>query len=476
MVTPYAFKYSWFIQNGYMPHVWQTLFHTNSYEGKLCRYRHLVAGRRGGKTLSAAWEVLYYVQHPEEWWKDFRNLEKDEPLTVWVLAKDYPTGKAALDTFREVCVKSGLVHSKDYKEHRGNKWFEFSNGSFVHFRSAEDPQSLRGAGLNLLWMDETAFIPSDEAYMVARPALSDKMGAVIGTTTPAGKNWLYDEFWGKEALKDPTIGRVEYTSIHNPYFPAEEWQEVKKRYHPMLFKQEYMAAFDSMAGKALSGDWLHYYEWDNLPRIEKDGVDLLNLDVYVGIDPAAGQTEKADRFGLAVIGVSKDYLNVYLLETWAGRIPFPEQMELIMKYHTKWKPHYIGVESNAYQKVLVQQSLRLPTLPPIMDIQARGRKEERILSMSPLFKIGRVLIRNDQLDFINEWVDYDPDLSHPRDDLLDAVEIALRAAGAVLPEDVEESSVLPPIHSLDEEILQDWPKAPSDVENTYMDPFLGSDW
>ena len=46
--------------------------------------------------------------------------------------------------------------------------------------------------------------------------------------------------------------------------------------------------------------------------------------------------------------------------------------------------------------------------------------------------MGRVLIRKDQTDFIDEWIDYDSELKNPKDDVLDSTEIALRTAGILL--------------------------------------------
>jgi hypothetical protein len=38
------------------------------------------------------------------------------------------------------------------------------------------------------------------------------------------------------------------------------------------------------------------------------------------------------------------------------------------------------------------------------------------------------------MDFIDEWLNYDSSIKNPKDDCLDSVEIALRLAGALLPE------------------------------------------
>lgn len=455
--APFGVKFAWFLSKGYVPHNWQLIFHTMRNEDvdppRLCRFRHLVAGRRGGKTLSAAWELLFYLLHPRQFHIDAHGEDRDRKLVAWVLTKDYPAGLPALMTFREVLAQAGMTHGIEYKENRGNRWFEFENGSFLAFKTADEPDSLRGAGLDVLWMDEAAFIPNSAAWDVVRPALSDKLGIVLTTTTPSGKNWFYDEFWAEEVRTNSNNGSVEYWSIDNPYFPEEEWMEVKRRYHPLLFKQEYCAAFDSMAGKELAGDWLHYYTEPELPK-RKD------MRYFVGVDPAISLADTADRFAMACVGVMNDNSQVFLVDLFAGRIPFPEQLEKIQEWHIKYRPDYIGIESNAFQRALEQQAARLPTFPNTIPMFAKGKKFERILTMAPLFRTGKVKLRSTQRDFIDEWLDYDSQIKNPKDDCLDAVEIALRTAGVLLQEIPEPKTPswqdeTQPVASLDELALRD---------------------
>lgn len=438
--APYIHKLTWFYSKGYEPHYYQQLFHCmHGTDGQTLRFRHLVAGRRGGKTLSAAWELLYAVLFPSFFHWEAHGIESDRPIYAWVLFKDNPTGKAAWDTFREVCRAAGLVHGREYKENRSNKWFEFENGAFVHFRTADDPESLRGAGLDIMWIDEAAFIPNNRAWEVSRPALSDHQGLLMTTTTPDGKNWLYDEWWSDEAQGDPNIGRVEYRSIDNPFFPKEEWDYLIKTYHPMVFRQEFMASFDAMQGRELLGEWLKYYTMGeasgdkiSVPR-DPRSPNKYALTYFMGVDPAISLSDKADRFAMALIGVTLDNSQVFLWDLFAGRIPFPEQIDKIQEWHIKYRPQIIGIESNAFQQSLEQQVARLPGLPPTIPIFSKTKKVQRILGMSRLFKIGKVRIREDHRDFIDEWLDYDSTISNPKDDCLDAVEIALGAAGVLLP-------------------------------------------
>ena len=433
-------KFWWFLSKGYSPHVWQSAFHGARTGDTLTRFRHLVAGRRGGKTMSAAWEVLFYCLHPEQFHLDAHGVDKHRPLWVWVLAKDYKVGRPSLITLLEVMGQAGLVKDRDYKYNKTERIIEFNNDTLLEFKTADDPQSLRGAGLDILWIDEAAFIPTEDAYQVVRPALSDREGLVITTTTPKGKNWFHGEFWSEQAKLDPNQFRVEYTSIDNPYFPQVEWEYARMTYHPLMFKQEYLGSFDALAGVELSADWLKYYVFgkeaalpdpDDIRLFPRNGT--LDLRTYIGVDPAISLSDKADRFAMALIGVKKDGSQAFLLDLFADRIPFPDQLLKIQEWHLKYRPDLIGIESNAYQRALAQQAMRLPGMPPIVPVISRGKKEERILSMAPLFKIGRIRINRKHRDFIDEWVSYDSTLKNPKDDTLDAVEIALGVAGVILP-------------------------------------------
>lgn len=482
-------KFYWFLSKGYQPHLWQMVFHTarQQSDGNICRFRHLVAGRRGGKTLSAAWEMLFYMLHPAEFHRDMHGVESDRPLWAWALAKDFQTGRPALLTFLEVMSQAGLIKDRDYRYNKTEKTIEFmDSGSLLEFKTADDPQSLRGAGLDFLWIDEGAFVRSNEAWNVVRPALSDKLGRLITTTTPMGKNWYHDEFWSDRAKADDAQFRVEYTSIDNPFFPREEWDYAKTHLHPVVFKREYMASFDAMAGVELDGEWLKYYvvgegqtlgSPDDIRLLPKDGKH--NLRTYIGIDPAVSLADSADHFAMALVGVAEDNSFVYILETFKGRLPFPEQLNKISEWNLKYRPQFIGIESNAFQRALEQQASRLPNFPPVIPVFNKAKKVERIMGMAPLFRIGKVRIHRTQYDFIDEWVSYDSTIKNPKDDLLDAVEIALGTAGVLLPPAEQKASTLTflgtePTLSIDEEAREQIRMIGK--RDDMFDEELGTDW
>jgi len=435
LLARYPQKFLWFAQHGYHPHYYQFLFHTNTNpeNNRLTRFRHLVAGRRGGKTISAAWETIFYALHPEIFHQDLHGTNNRRPLVIWVVTQDYTLGLWAKLAIREVLQAGGMVEGVDYKENRGHQWIEFNNGSFLLYKTADNPQKLRGAGVDIMWFDESAFIVNEEAWFTSSPSLTQTLGMFLSTTTPDGKNWFYNEFWSDKALGSPLHGRVEYWSIDSPYYASEEWMRLKEEYHPFKFKQEFQASFDAMAGKELSGEWLHYYEPAELDTYRDPNGALTGLTMYVAVDPAVSLADSADRFAISAIGVTKDRRQAYLVDQWAGRIPFPEQVDKINQWYQKYSPFGIGIEKTAYQLALVQQVQRLEGLPPVIPLWAPGKKAGRILAMSPFFRTGRIKISRVQVDFINEWVDYDSLKKNPQDDCLDSVEMGLRIAGVVLP-------------------------------------------
>lgn len=480
MAAPYGAKLAWFSEHGYRPHTWQLLFHCMRGEDDptLRGWRHLVAGRRGGKTMSAAWEVGFYLDHPQQFFYDFHGrVDDDRPLWTWCLTRDHPSGFPALRAFREMLRATGKVKGREYMEHKGEKYFEFANGCLIQFKNVGDnPDGLRGPGLDILWMDEAAMIPSGEAWDVVRPALVDQKGALITTTTPKGRNWLYNTFWNDEALEDPIQGRVEYRSVDNPYLDKERIDRERRQMHPAIFAQEYLATFDAMTGVDLSTEWLNYYEAGSLQGAK--------LDRYIGVDPAISLEDRADYFAMTLLGVNRDTGDAFVLKQFKDRIPFAEQMEVISQWHKLYRPTFIGIEGVAYQKALVQNVARLPSMPPVIEVKAPSSKAARIIGMTPLFRSKRVHILPYHRDFIDEWTNYVADEKNPADDLLDSVEIALRIAGVVMPDGKEDLPTWQRHPERPADSLQDLAARKIDAlkagnynnSQTYIEDDLGGEW
>lgn len=109
---------------------------------------------------------------------------------------------------------------------------------------ADNPDSLRGMYLDGGVGDEYALFRPSVFSQIVRPALSDRNGWFVFTSTPRGKNLFYDEF--RRAKGHPE----DYYLLNLPadvsgIIPPEELEALRRDMDPEEFAQEYLCSFDS---------------------------------------------------------------------------------------------------------------------------------------------------------------------------------------------------------------------------------------
>jgi hypothetical protein len=118
----------------------------------------------------------------------------------------------------------------------------FPGGGMVAVRSADNPDSLRGEGLDFVVLDECAFMQREAWSEAIRPALSDKLGKALFISTPKGRNWFW-EHYQKGLAGDNDWAAFTYPTLSNPYIQPEEVEAAKRDLPELIFRQEYMAEF-----------------------------------------------------------------------------------------------------------------------------------------------------------------------------------------------------------------------------------------
>lgn len=202
------------------------------------RFRTLNAGRRFGKSLLGAYLGTYELLKPNR--------------RIWVVA---PTNSLTEKIWRELLPWFGLpggplcTVTKQIYRAKGNWRIVTKHNSFLECKSADDPTSLIGEGLDLLIMDEASRVKTIAWEQSLRPTLSDRLGKAVFISTPRGKGTWYH----KQYLKGLDGGNCSSWSLPsnaNPYFPKSEWDEVLKEFgaDSPVFQQEYMAQFIDDAG------------------------------------------------------------------------------------------------------------------------------------------------------------------------------------------------------------------------------------
>jgi predicted phage terminase large subunit-like protein len=114
-------------------------------------------------------------------------------------------------------------------------------GCEILFRSADNPESLRGSNLSGAWLDEAALMSVDVFnIMLGRLRESSEQGWMSCTTTPKGKsNWVFEVFASGRANTDLIRCRTQ----DNIFLPRGFSETVAQQYSTKLASQELLGEF-----------------------------------------------------------------------------------------------------------------------------------------------------------------------------------------------------------------------------------------
>jgi hypothetical protein len=221
------------------------------------RFKIVNAGRRFGKTYLA---VDFYL---------FPRAVNMPDTKHWYVA---PTYKMAKDIAWEE-VKRIVPELYIDRLNETELSVRLRNRSVIQLKGAEDPDSLRGPGLDSIVYDEYAF-QKPKVWDVTRPMLSDRKGTGIFISTPSGYNHFYDLYCAAKVKSD--WAAFQFTTIQGGNVAAQEIEEARSDLDIRIFRQEYEASFEMLAGRV-------YYAYDrdkNAQPLE----DNPSLPLLVGMD------------------------------------------------------------------------------------------------------------------------------------------------------------------------------------------------
>lgn len=197
------------------------------------RFKVLAAGRRFGKTILAC--VILFV-----------NCLRIKNGLFWYVS---PTYKQTKQIAWKILLRLIPEQVLAKKPNETELSFIFRNGTELVLKGADNPDSLRGSGLDGLVIDEFASIRNAKSVWeeVLRPALSDKLGWCFFIGTPQGKNALW-ELWMKGQRKEDGYESWQFKTSDNPFILKSEIEEAKQQLAERYFRQEYEASFEDFTG------------------------------------------------------------------------------------------------------------------------------------------------------------------------------------------------------------------------------------
>jgi len=233
------------------PHLKQLAFHQSG-----ARFCAVTAGRRGGKTFSTGREFmarvlrdLHRAQRAGARWDPQKGVPWDQKkplLAYWCVA---PTYKHTSYQAAEISDVLRRVPHLRIRWTKNRLWLR--GGILIEFGSAERPDSLVGAGLDGMWVDEAALIAAEVWTAKLSPTLTDKQGWALFSTTPRGKNWYYREIVALALAGEPGYAHFSWATADNTAVPGlvDEVERARRTLPAWLFAQEFEASFDAFPGQ-----------------------------------------------------------------------------------------------------------------------------------------------------------------------------------------------------------------------------------
>ncbi len=270
---------------GYRPHPGQIQVHRSA-----ARRRVVACGVRWGKTLAAAAEGICAAMTAAE-----RSIG-------WVVG---PTYDLADRVFREMITLAAerMRHRiVTLREHDRRLVLRNLGGGLSEIRgkSADNPVSLLGEGLDWLIVDEAARLRPYiwESHLSQR--LIDKRGWALLISTPRGKGWYYDA-WKRGQGNDPDYESWNLPSWSNPLLDAALIEQARERLPERVFRQEYGGEFLEGSGSVFRGVRevaTGTFAEPVKGQVYYGGLDLAKVEDYsvLVLMDAAGRVVFTDRF------------------------------------------------------------------------------------------------------------------------------------------------------------------------------------
>ena len=228
------------------------------------RFRVLISGRRFGKTYLCITEMMKYATKPMQ--------------NIWYVA---PTFKMA----KEICWSNLKIILNEFN------WIEDINetnltirikksNSVISLKSADQPDALRGTGINFLILDEFADIDKRTWFEVLRASVADTLGDVLFTGTPRGYgNWSYEMYL--KGKQDEEWESFQFTTLDGGMVNKQELEQARLDLDVRTFRQEFEGTFENYAGSV-------YYNFHPVESVNDKQIDWkkpLHIGMDFNVDP-----------------------------------------------------------------------------------------------------------------------------------------------------------------------------------------------
>ena len=227
------------------------------------RFKVVKAGKRFGKSY---WAIYAFIK-----------MAFAKKGTYWFVGPTFSQVEGIAWRMLEELIPPELIRRKL----QNKLYIELVNGSILELKSADNPTSLRGIGIDGCVFDEAAYIAQEVWSVIVRGQLAKSQGPAYFISSPneKGKNWysaFYDRAKSRMAVGDKDWGAWYYTIYDNPTLDKQEIEGIKDENSDDRWQLEYMAIESDYAGQL-------YHEFHVVENVEVKDYDE-KLPLVEGID------------------------------------------------------------------------------------------------------------------------------------------------------------------------------------------------
>lgn len=337
-------------------------------------YKGFVGGRGAGKTWIGAQDVLARSRAG-------RTYLIASPTSVLMQDTTFPT-------FRQQAEALGVW---DARRVRLSPYptVTLTTGATVRFRTAEDPERMRGPNLTGCWLDEASLMPR-EAYLIAIAALREQgeQGWLSATFTPKGlSHWTYDVF-GKGT---PDTAIFHAPTKANPFLPPDFQHRLEIQYgHGLRALQELEGQFCNVEG----AEWPAEYFPDSIWFSDFPDGNHGWMARAMALDPSKGRDRSRPKEGRepdysAWVWGGVDRQGAVWIDADLDNVrDVTRIVEDGIAHYRRFQPQAVVVEVNVFQELVASEVIRrareLQIGPlPLYGINNTEPKDVRIRTIGP---------------------------------------------------------------------------------------------
>lgn len=251
-------------------------------------------------------------------------------------------------------------------------------GGSVDIRSADKPDDLRSEGLDLVVMDECAFVKREAWTEAIRPALSDRLGKALFISTPKGRNWFW-ELYQRGIRQEEGWQSFTYPTSANPFITKSEIEAAKRDLPEIIFRQEYLAEFvDDQGGvfrRVQEVAVLEPQEYD------KDRTYIAGVDVAASVD-------------FTVVCVFDVESKEQVFMDRFNRVDYPVLIDRLESVYKRYAMTSMVVESNSIGRPVIDE-LVTRGLNIVAFTTTSATKQSIIQALQSAFENAQIKVLND---------------------------------------------------------------------------------